>query len=48
MTVVEACVGGKKIIRPDDKSQLSPILHSLLIEGVAQNTNGSVFVPKVW
>jgi Ca2+-transporting ATPase len=48
MTVVEACVGGKKIIRPDDKSQLSPILHSLLIEGVAHNTNGSIFVPKVW
>ncbi|MCI34592.1 calcium-transporting ATPase plasma membrane-type-like, partial [Trifolium medium] len=37
MTVVEACVGGKKIIPPYDKSQLSPILHSLLIEGVAQN-----------
>ncbi|XP_058755663.1 calcium-transporting ATPase 10, plasma membrane-type-like isoform X2 [Vicia villosa] len=46
MTVVEACVGGKKILPPNDKSQLSPILYSLLIEGAAQNTNGSVFVPE--
>ncbi|KAJ1400645.1 P-type ATPase [Sesbania bispinosa] len=44
MTVVEACIGGKKIVPPDKKSQLSPMLCSLLIEGVAQNTNGSVYV----
>ncbi|CAK8564077.1 unnamed protein product [Lathyrus sativus] len=46
MSVVEACVGGKKIIPPNDESQISPILYSLLIEGAAQNTNGSVFVPE--
>ncbi|XP_061361513.1 calcium-transporting ATPase 8, plasma membrane-type-like [Gastrolobium bilobum] len=46
MTVVEACIGGKKIVTPYRKSQLSPMLCSLLIEGVAQNTNGSVYVPE--
>jgi len=47
MTVVEACIGGKKIIPHDDPQQLSPKLRSLLIEGVAQNTNGSVYGPEV-
>ncbi|XLR01970.1 hypothetical protein HN51_056801 [Arachis hypogaea] len=42
MTVVEAYAGGKKNDPPGNKSELSPKLHSLLIEGVAQNTNGSV------
>nr|XP_029148964.1 calcium-transporting ATPase 8, plasma membrane-type isoform X3 [Arachis hypogaea] len=46
MTVVEAYAGGKKNDPPGNKSELSPKLHSLLIEGVAQNTNGSVFVPE--
>ncbi|XP_068463913.1 calcium-transporting ATPase 10, plasma membrane-type-like isoform X1 [Phaseolus vulgaris] len=46
MTVVEACIGGKKIIPPDDSQQFSAMLRSLLIEGVAQNTNGSVYVPE--
>lgn len=46
MTVVEACIGGKKI-DPHEKSQLSPMLCALMIEGVAQNTNGSVYVPEV-
>ena len=32
---------------PESKSQLPPILSSLLIEGIAQNTTGSVFVPEV-
>ncbi|XP_020974449.1 calcium-transporting ATPase 8, plasma membrane-type isoform X7 [Arachis ipaensis] len=46
MTVVEAYAGGKKNDPPGNKSELSPKLHSLLIEGVAQNTNGSVYVPE--
>ncbi|XP_012080805.1 calcium-transporting ATPase 10, plasma membrane-type isoform X1 [Jatropha curcas] len=46
MTVVEAYVGGKKIDSPESKSELSPKLSSLLIEGIAQNTNGSVFIPE--
>ncbi|XP_061361514.1 calcium-transporting ATPase 8, plasma membrane-type-like [Gastrolobium bilobum] len=46
MTVVKACIGGKKIDPPHEKSQLSPMLCSLLIEGVAQNTNGSVYAPE--
>ncbi|KAK7388158.1 hypothetical protein VNO78_22965 [Psophocarpus tetragonolobus] len=46
MTVVEACIGEKKITPPHDKSQFSPMLCSLLIESVAQNTNGSVYIPE--
>ena len=48
MTVVEAWIGGgKKIADPHDVSQFSRMLCSLLIEGVAQNTNGSVYIPEV-
>jgi Ca2+-transporting ATPase len=47
MTVVEAYVGRKKINPPDDSSQLHSVISSLLIEGIAQNTTGKVFVPKV-
>lgn len=47
MTVVEAYVGKKKIILPDDASSLHPELVSLLNEGIAQNTSGNVFEPKV-
>lgn len=46
MTVVEAYVGGKKMGSPDSSSQLSQTMSSLLIEGIAQNSNGSVFTPE--
>lgn len=47
MTVVEAYVGKKKINLPDDSSQLHPQVSTLLSEGIAQNTTGNVFEPKV-
>ncbi|KAL3642811.1 Calcium-transporting ATPase 8, plasma membrane-type [Castilleja foliolosa] len=46
MTVVEAYACGRKIDSPDDKSVLPPRVISLLIEAIAQNTTGSVFVPE--
>ncbi|KAL0410263.1 UNVERIFIED_CONTAM: Calcium-transporting ATPase 10, plasma membrane-type [Sesamum latifolium] len=46
MTVVEAYACGKKVDPPDNKSLLPPRVISLLVEGVAQNTTGSVFVPE--
>lgn len=46
MTVVEACVGGKKIDSPENKSEWPSMLYSLLIEGIAQNTTGSVYVSE--
>ncbi|OVA07520.1 Cation-transporting P-type ATPase [Macleaya cordata] len=46
MTVVEAYIGGKKIDQPDKTAQLSPTAESLLIEGIAQNTTGSVFTSE--
>ncbi|KAF5954888.1 hypothetical protein HYC85_007744 [Camellia sinensis] len=46
MTVVEAYIGGKKYEHVDNGSVLPPMVKSLLIEGIAQNTTGSVFVPK--
>ncbi|XP_059665845.1 calcium-transporting ATPase 8, plasma membrane-type-like [Cornus florida] len=47
MTVVEAYVGGSKLDSPEDGSLFPPTVKSLLIEGVAQNTTGSVFMTKV-
>ncbi|KAL3745858.1 hypothetical protein ACJRO7_014889 [Eucalyptus globulus] len=46
MTVVEAYVGGVKVDSPYSSSQLPMTMVSLLIEGIAQNTNGSVFTPE--
>ncbi|KAL7168511.1 hypothetical protein ACSBR2_038863 [Camellia fascicularis] len=46
MTVVEAYVGGKKIDPTNKVAALPPMVKSLLIEGIAQNTTGSVFVPE--
>lgn len=48
MTVVEAYICGKKIDPPNNKSELPSIVVSLLIEAVAQNTTGSVFLPEVY
>ncbi|CAA2991455.1 calcium-transporting ATPase 9, plasma membrane-type [Olea europaea subsp. europaea] len=46
MTVVEAYVGRKQIDPPEDGSQLNTAVSSLLDEGIAQNTAGSVFPSK--
>ncbi|KAI9112510.1 hypothetical protein K1719_016433 [Acacia pycnantha] len=46
MTVTEAYIGEKKTDPPHDKSELSDMYRSLLVEGIAQNTNGSVYVPE--
>ncbi|KAF7837972.1 calcium-transporting ATPase 8, plasma membrane-type [Senna tora] len=46
MTVVEAYSGGKKIEPPDNKAELSPNLCTLILEGIAQNSNGSVYMPE--
>ncbi|KAI3801602.1 hypothetical protein L1987_29711 [Smallanthus sonchifolius] len=47
MTVVEACICGKKINPPNNTSELPSGVTSLLIESVAQNTTGSVYLPEV-
>ncbi|CAA0829544.1 Calcium-transporting ATPase 9- plasma membrane-type [Striga hermonthica] len=46
MTVVEAYVGKTKLDPPEDVSKLHATVSSLLDEGVAQNTAGSVFLSK--
>ncbi|KAL8254770.1 hypothetical protein R6Q59_032991 [Mikania micrantha] len=46
MTVVEAYICGKKIDPPNNTSELPSGIVSLLIESVAQNTTGSVFLPE--
>uniref|UniRef100_A0A7N0TGN1 Calcium-transporting ATPase n=1 Tax=Kalanchoe fedtschenkoi TaxID=63787 RepID=A0A7N0TGN1_KALFE len=46
MTVVAAYVGEKKSEPPYSSSLFSPRVCSLLIEGIAQNTTGSVFRPE--
>jgi P-type Ca2+ transporter type 2C len=48
MTVVEAYAAGReKLNPPDDSSKLHPEVLSLINEGIAQNTTGNIFVPKV-
>lgn len=47
MTVVESYICGNKIDPLDSSSKLPPNVASLLIEGIAQNTTGSVFIPEV-
>ncbi|XP_050372176.1 calcium-transporting ATPase 8, plasma membrane-type-like [Argentina anserina] len=46
MTVVESCACLKKVSNNDSKPDLSPNMASLIIEGVAQNTTGNVYVPE--
>ncbi|KAL9157280.1 hypothetical protein ABFS82_09G132900 [Erythranthe guttata] len=46
MTVVEAYVGKQKMDPPEDGAQLHATISSLLDEGLAQNTSGSVFLSK--
>lgn len=49
MSVVQACAGGKKIDPSDNNTPyLSLKLSSLLTEGIAQNTEGNVYVPEVY
>jgi hypothetical protein len=47
MTVVEAYFAGTKLDPCDDVSQMSDSAASLIIEGIAQNTTGTVFLPEV-
>lgn len=46
MTIVEAYIGRKKI-DPPDNAKFSASVLSHLIDGISQNTRGSVFQPKV-
>ncbi|CAA0822572.1 Calcium-transporting ATPase 10- plasma membrane-type [Striga hermonthica] len=46
MTVVEVYACDKKIDPPENKSLLPPTAVSLLFEGIAQNTTGSVYVAE--
>ena len=47
MTVVETYAGGSKMDVADNPSGLHTKLVALISEGVAQNTTGNVFHPKV-
>ncbi|XP_066394611.1 calcium-transporting ATPase 5, plasma membrane-type-like isoform X1 [Miscanthus floridulus] len=46
MTVVEAYLGGKKMDPYDNASTMCTSVTDLLIEGIAQNTTGTVFMPE--
>lgn len=47
MTVVECYTGFQKMDPPDSSSKLPPAFTSLLVEGIAHNTTGSVFRSEV-
>jgi Ca2+-transporting ATPase len=47
MTVVEAHFIGTKLDPCDDVKAISRSAAALLIEGIAQNTTGTVFLPEV-
>uniref|UniRef100_A0A0E0CGI9 Calcium-transporting ATPase n=1 Tax=Oryza meridionalis TaxID=40149 RepID=A0A0E0CGI9_9ORYZ len=46
MTIVRSVVGGIKLKSPADIENLSPVVSSLILEGIAQNSSGSVFEPE--
>jgi hypothetical protein len=48
MTVVEAHFIGTKLDPCDDVRAISRSAAALLIEGIAQNTTGTVFLPEVY
>jgi Ca2+-transporting ATPase len=47
MTVTEAYFGGKKMVPADNTEMLSASVSTMIIEGIAQNTSGSIFEPEV-
>ena len=47
MSVVEAYVGGKRLNPSSDIKVLASDVSSILIEGIARNTMGSVFSSEV-
>ena len=47
MEVVDVCAGGVRPQNLDTMSELSPLQISLIAEGIALNTNGSVYHPEV-
>jgi Ca2+-transporting ATPase len=47
MTVVEAYLGGKEMDPYDNANTMCTSVTTLLIEGIAQNTTGTVFMPEV-
>ncbi|KAM7474100.1 hypothetical protein LguiB_021343 [Lonicera macranthoides] len=46
MTVVEVFICGEKIVSPNNRSLIPPAVTSLLMEGIAHNTTGSVSMPE--
>ncbi|XP_078443343.1 calcium-transporting ATPase 5, plasma membrane-type-like [Wolffia australiana] len=46
MTVVEAYIGGSKMDSPGEISEIPSSMLSVLFEGIACNTTGSVFIPE--